>query len=242
MIDSPQIFLLIDLNTFFACKPYEWLEFGKVGRCYVPHIVYEELDTWATSRSQSHESKIAREFRRFMLESDWQLTRCALHTPKGPLISTESRPMTRRARLALDVKNSAEDLARSSIGRLVVVVSNDRALIQQVQALNLDNLAGIPVSTLLTWSRSKRQPPIVLQRSRSMQAHSLLLTTGSSRTSISRVDSPKLPSHPVYQNSWIDRLMPLFIIFGGLTLGWIIAHSLILSQSTEKPTIELPRR
>ncbi|BAU10289.1 hypothetical protein LEP3755_07730 [Leptolyngbya sp. NIES-3755] len=241
MIDAPQIFLLIDLNTFFACKPYEWLEFSKVGRCYVPQIVYEELDAWATSRSQSHESRIAREFRRFMLESDWQLTRGASPTPTGTLISTESRPITRRARLALDVKNSAEDLARSSIGRLVVVVSNDRALIQQVLALNLDNLTGIPVSTLLTWSRSKRQPPIVLQQVRSMQTHSLLLTTGSSRTSISRVDSPKLPPHPVYQNSWVDRLIPLFIILGGLTLGWIIAHSLMLSQTAGKPTVELPR-
>ncbi|MBE9012724.1 hypothetical protein IQ250_21210, partial [Pseudanabaenaceae cyanobacterium LEGE 13415] len=164
MLDSSQIFLLIDLNSFFACKPYEWLEFNRVGRCYVPQVVHEELDAWASSQSESIESKIAREFRRFMLESDWQLTRS--------LISTESRPITRRARLALDVRNSAEDLARSSIGRLVVVVSNDRALIQQVQALNLENLTGVPVSTLLTWSRSKRQPPIVVQHLRSMQSHS----------------------------------------------------------------------
>jgi len=233
MIDAPRIFLLIDLNTFFACKPYEWLEFSKVGRCYVPQVVHEELDAWATSRSQSHESRIAREFRRFMLESDWQLARS--------LISTEARPMTRRARLALDVKNSAEELARSSIGRLVVVVSNDRALIQQILALNLENLTGVPVSTLLTWSRSKRQPPIVLQHVRSMQTRSLVLTAGSSRTSSSRVDSPTLPPHPVYQNSWLDRLIPLFIILGGLALGWIIAHALILSQTTEKPTIGLPR-
>lgn len=229
MLDTPQIFLLIDLNTFFACKPYEWLEFSQVGRCYVPQVVYEELDAWATSRSESIESKIAREFRRFMIESDWELTRCASRTPKGTLISTESRPMTRRARLALDVRNSAEDLARSSIGRLVVVVSNDRALIQQVQALNVENLTGIPVSTLLTWSRSKRQPPIVLQHLRSMQTHSLQLTTaGSSRPSISRLESPKSSPHPVYQKPWVDRLLPVFIILGGLAIGWTVAHSLMI--------------
>ncbi|WP_058998945.1 PIN domain-containing protein [Leptolyngbya sp. NIES-2104] len=223
MLDTPQIFLLIDLNTFFACKPYEWLEFSRVGRCYVPQVVYEELDSWAASRSESMESRIAREFRRLMLESDWELTRS--------LISTESRPMTRRARLALDVRNSAEDLARSSIGRLVVVVSNDRALIQQVQALNLENLTGIPVSTLLAWSRSKRQPPIVLQHLRSMQTHSLqLLTAGSSRPGISRLESPKSSPRPVYQKSWVDRLLPLLIILGGLAIGWTVAHSLILKN------------
>lgn len=232
MLDTPQIFLLLDLNSFFACKPCEWLEFSRVGRCYVPQVVYEELESWAASRSESMESRIAREFRRFMLESDWELTRCASHTPKGTLISTESRPMTRRARLALDVRNSAEDFARSSIGRLVVVVSNDRALVQQVQALNLENLTGIPVSTLLAWSRSKRQPPIVLQHLRSMQTHSLqLLTAGSSRPGMSRLESPKSSPRPVYQKSWVDRLIPLLIILGGLAIGWTVVHSLVLRNS-----------
>lgn len=238
MLDSPRIFLLIDLNTFFACKPYEWLEFSRVGRCYVPQVVYEELEAWAMSRSESIESKIAREFRRFMLESDWQLTRS--------LISTESRPMTRRARLALDVRNSAEDLARSSIGRLVVVVSNDRALVQQVQALKFDNLTGIPVSTLLAWSRTQRQPPIVLQHLRSMQTHSLqLLTTRGSRTPISRIDFPKLTPHLMDQKSGFDRWIPLLIILGGLALGWTVAHSWMrrdFQNIERKPTIESPRR
>lgn len=221
MLDSPQIFLLIDLNTLYACKPYEWLEFSRVGRCFVPQVVYEELDSWALSRSESIEVRIAREFRRFMLESDWQLARS--------LISTEmARPFSRRARLAIDVRNCAEDLARSSVGRLVVVVSNDRALVQQVQALNLENLTGIPVSTLLTWSRSKRQPPIVLQHLRSMQTHSLqLLGAGRSRSQVFSIESPKSYPAPVYPKSWLDRLIPVLIILGGLTLGWQIAQSLM---------------
>lgn len=214
MLDTSQTDLLLDLNSFFACKPYEWLEFSRVGRCYVPQIVYEELDAWATSRNGSIESKIAREFRRFMMESDWELTRT--------LISTESRPMTRRARLALDVQNSAEDLARSNIGRLVVVVSNDRALIQQIQALNLENLTGIPTSTLLTWSRSKRQPPIVLQHLRSMQTHPLL-TARSSRPSASRLNPPEASIRPVYQKSWVDRSLPVLLVLSGLILGWTVA-------------------
>ena len=140
MIDSPQVFLLIDLNALYACKLYEWLEFSTIGQCYVPQAVYQELDAWASSRNESIEAKIAREFRRFMLESDWQLTRSTI--PAKP-----HRPFSRRARLAIEVRHCAEDLARFSVGRLVVVVSNDRALVQQIQTLKLDNLTGIPVST-----------------------------------------------------------------------------------------------
>ncbi|MBW4439633.1 MAG: hypothetical protein KME10_00075 [Plectolyngbya sp. WJT66-NPBG17] len=221
MLDHPQIFLLIDLNSLYACKPYEWLEFSRVGHCFVPQVVYEELDSWASSRSESLEARIAREFRRFMLESDWKLMRS--------LISTEiARPFSRRARLAIDVRNCAEDLARSSIGRLVVVVSNDRALVQQVQALHLENLTGIPVSTLLTWSRTKRQPPIVLQHLRSMQSHSLqLLGGGRSRSQISTIESPKSLPAPMYPKSWRDLLIPVLIILGGLALGWQMAQSML---------------
>lgn len=223
MLDSPQIFLLLDLNSLYACKPYEWLEFSRVGQCYVPQVVYEELDSWASSRSESIEAKIAREFRRFMLEGDWQLTRSLM--PIGT-----ARPFSRRARLAIDVRNCAEDLARSSLGRLVVVVSNDRALIQQLQALHLENLTGIPVSTLLTWSRSKQQPPIVLQHLRSMQAHTLqLLSLNSSRSQVSRIESPKSRPASVYQKSWRDRLIPVLIVLSGLTLGWQMAQWLIVN-------------
>ena len=221
MIDSPQIFLLIDLNSLYACKPYEWLEFSRVGSCYVPQAVYQELDAWASSRSESIESKIAREFRRFMLEGDWQLTRSAL-------LTEAHRPFSRRARLAVEVRHCAEDLAHSSIGRLIVVVSNDRALVQQVQTLRMDNLTGIPVSTLLTWSRTKRQPPIVLQHLRAMQTHALRLSTGRSRLrEFAELESPKSLSISVYQKSWRDRLLPLVIILSGLALGWNLIQPMI---------------
>ncbi len=221
MIDSSQVFLLIDLNALYACKLYEWLEFSQVGQCYVPQAVYQELDAWASSRSESIEAKIAREFRRFMLEGDWKLTRSTL--PPKP-----HRPFSRRARLAIEVRHCAEDLARFSVGRLVVVVSNDRALVQQIQTLRLDNLTGIPVSTLLTWSRTKRQPPIVLQHLRAMQIHTLqLLSTGRSQTrEFLEVESPKSSPVPVNQKSWRDRLIPIVIVLG-LVLGWNMVQPLI---------------
>lgn len=220
MLDLPQIFLLIDLNTLYACKPYEWLEFSQVGQCYVPQVVYQELESWAVGRNDSLEARIAREFRRFMLESEWQLARS---------VTSTDRPFSRRAQLAIDVRNCAQDFARSSIGRLVVVISNDRALVQQIQALQIENLTGIPVSTLLTWSRTKRQPPIVLQHLRAMQTHSLqLLSGGRSRTQpLSTIASPKLTPTPVYQKSWFDRVLPVLIILGGLGLGWSLAQPLI---------------
>ncbi|HTL90110.1 MAG TPA: hypothetical protein VL134_11970 [Leptolyngbya sp.] len=226
MLNSSQIFLLIDLNSLYACKPYEWLEFSPVGRCYVPQAVHQELDSWATSRSESIEAKIAREFRRFMLEGDWELARSAR-------LTEAHRPFSRRARLAIEVRHSAESLAQFSIGRLVVVVSNDRALVQQVQRLQIDNLTGIPVSTLLTWSRTKRQPPIVLQHLRAMQTHSLqLLRAGRSQPyESSAIASPKSVFAPVEQRSWLDRLLPLLLILGGVALSWNVIQPLISSPS-----------
>jgi hypothetical protein len=223
MFDAPQIFLFLDLNTLFACKPYEWLEFSPLGRCFVPEAVHQELEAWAGNRSDSTEAKIAREYCRFMLEGDWQRAR-------SPIPTETNRPFTRRARLALDVRNSAQDLAQLNPGRLVVVVSNDRALLQQVQALHLENLTGIPVSTCLTWSRTKRQPPVVLQHVRSMQTHSLqLLSAGNHRQvrQFSAQTDPKLSPQPVYQSPWFDRLLPLILILGGLTLGWCFAQPFI---------------
>lgn len=228
MIDSPQIFLLIDLNSLYACKPYEWLEFSRVGSCYVPQAVHQELDSWASSRSESIESRIAREFRRFMLEGDWHLTR-------STLLTEAHRSFSRRARLAIEVRHSAEDLATSSVGRLVVVVSNDRALVQQVQTLRMDNLTGIPVSTLLTWSRTKRQPPIVIQHLRAMQSHALQLssTSRARMRESNAIEAPKFLPAPVYQKSWRDRLLPFLIILGGLALSWNLVQPFIqqLSQT-----------
>lgn len=223
MLDAPPISLLIDLNTLFACKPHEWLEFSPIGHCFVPQVVHQEIEAWASYRLESTESKIAREYCRFMLESDW-------HLAYSPISMQANRPFTRRARLAIEVRNSAQELAESSPERLVVVISNDRALLQQVQALQIDNLTGIPVSTFLTWSRTKRQPPVVIQRVRSLQTHSLqLLTVGNYRRSRS-VDvstHPKFTPTPVYQSQWFDRLLPIVLILSGLTLGWGLAQPFI---------------
>ncbi|BAY55653.1 hypothetical protein NIES2135_24770 [Leptolyngbya boryana NIES-2135] len=226
MLDAPEIFLLIDLNTLFACKPYEWLEFSPMGRCFVPEAVHQELEAWAGHRSDTAESKIAREYCRLMLEGDWYLAR-------SPIPADTQRPFTRRARLAIDVRNSAESLAQSSPRQLVVVVSNDRALLQQLHALRLDNLTGVPVSTFLTWSRTKRQPPVVIQHVRSMQSHSLqLLSAGNHRHLRPFLTSnyPKFSSQPVYHSTWRDRvlpLLPLILILSGLTLGWCFAQPFI---------------
>jgi hypothetical protein len=226
MLDAPEIFLLIDLNTLFACKPHEWLEFSPIGRCFVPEAVHQELEAWAGHRIDTTESKIAREYCRLMLEGDW-------YQARSPIPADTQRPFTRRARLAIDVRNSAQALAESSPEQLVVVVSNDRALLQQLHALHLDNLTGIPVSTFLTWSRTKRQPPVVIQHVRSMQTQSLqLLSVINHRHSRPVLTSnyPKFSPQPVYQSTWLDRvlpLLPLILILGGVTLGWCFAQPFI---------------
>lgn len=214
-MSESQIFLLIDLNAPFACKPHEWLEFDAIGRLFVPQAVYQEVQALASSRTDSTTAKIAREFRRFLLESDWQLT--------GEPFQAKTR---KRAKLAIAVQTAAEELAHRSTGRLVVVISNDRALIQQVQALHLPNLTGIPVSTGLTWSRSKFKPPIVVEHLQEMRVHSMQgLGSRSQRSERGlRAAKPAIAPLPMVKQSWIDHVLPILMFIGMTALFWQFIH------------------
>ena len=168
MSDLPPILLLLDLSALLVGKPREWQEFARLGRCYVPQSIYQEIQAQSQVGIDSNFEQTAKEFCRFFAESNWQLTGAgALHPSLQP---SEGQNLSKRARLGQTVSECAYGFARQSPGRLVVLVSNDQPLLKRIQSLGVSNLCGVPGSALLVWSRSGRRPAIVAQHLQAMRS------------------------------------------------------------------------
>jgi hypothetical protein len=242
MAELPQILLLFDHTALLNGKPYDWLEFSQVGACYVPQVVYQEVRRVAIDPADCYQTKLAGELRRFWVESDWQMTEARATLPNvAPVISQQYGS---RAKLALAIAESAYGFARQSVGRLVILVSQDRALLQRIQALNVPNLTGLPVSAVLMWNRTKRYPAVVMQHLRTMQAKSLVAyPSGLDQNSASyatvanaRVVNPKvaLPRSTAPQSSSQNTLWQLAFWFAVLAVMMSILGSVVQPRSLER--------
>ncbi|KAM3112827.1 PIN domain-containing protein [Phormidesmis sp. 146-33] len=194
MSELPPIFLLFDLTALLAGQTREWQEFSRVGRCFVPQAVYEEIQALGRVGVDRNQEQTAREFVRFFGESDWQLTGVgATHSSLQPVAG---QIYSRRARLALTVAECAYGLSRSSPGRLVALIGNDQPLLQRIQGLSIANLCGIPLSALLIWTRSGRRPPIVAQHLQAMRSTTVTVGIMPSSTRVATATKPTRPARP----------------------------------------------
>ena len=168
MSDLPPIFLLFDLSALLVGKPREWQEFARLGSCYVPQLVYQEIQALSQIGIERNHEQTAKGFCRFFAESNWQLTGAgALHPSLQP---SDGQNMSKRARLTQAVAECAYGFARSSPGRLVVLISNDQSMLKRIQSLGVANLCGVPMSATLIWSRSDRKPLSVAQHLQAMRS------------------------------------------------------------------------
>ncbi|NJR48570.1 MAG: hypothetical protein HC780_02455 [Leptolyngbyaceae cyanobacterium CSU_1_3] len=168
MSELPPIFLLFDLTALLTSRTRDWQEFSRVGRCFVPQGVYEEIQALGRVGADRQQEQSAREFMRFFGDSDWQLTGVgATHSSLQPVAG---QVYSRRARLSLTIAECAYGLARNSPGRLIVLISNDQPLLQRLQGLTVANLCGVPMAALLTWIRSGRRPVVVAQHLQAMRS------------------------------------------------------------------------
>ncbi len=193
MSDLPPILLLLDLSALLVGKPREWQEFARLGKCYVPQSIYQEIQAQSQVGIDPNFEQAAKEFCRFFAESNWQLTGAgALHPSLQP---SEGQNLSKRARLTQTVSECAYGFARSSPGRLVVLISNDQPLLKRIQGLGIANLCGVPGSALLIWSRSGRRPPIVAQHLQSMRSTTVTVS-GLAAPRQARSTSPPKPRAP----------------------------------------------
>jgi len=155
----PEIILLFDVNGILDKTTREWSEYSRVGTCYLPQVVYDEIQFLCDRASEPELERPAREFMRFYPQSHWQLTDAHADIPS--LTPAPGQAQSKKARLNLAVVQCAYGLAQEMTDKLVVLVSNTQPLLQQIQALAVNNLCGITTTALLQWSRTSARPPAV---------------------------------------------------------------------------------
>ncbi len=210
MSDLPNILFLLDLTALLVGKPREWQEFSRLGKCYVPQVVYEEIQALSKVSVERNHEQTAREFYRFFADSNWQLTGAgAVHPSLQP---SDGQNLSKRARLTQTVAECAYGFARTSPRRLVVLVSNDQSLLKRIQDLGVANLSGVPVSAMLIWSRSGRRPPIVAQHLQAMRSTTVTANSMTVPRRVAVAPAPtRTPSRPVRQpQQRLRRVQPLY--------------------------------
>jgi len=166
----PPILLLFDSGALLSGKTREWQLFGRVGDCFVPRVVLQELDFLRDRATDSAVESTAREFGRFFPESGWRQTSSIASHPS--LKPAEGHTLSNRARVSLAVAQTSYGLARNHPDSLVVLVANDQSLLQKVRMLDIHNLCGIPQPVFMMWIRTQRRPPAVTQQLQVMRTMS----------------------------------------------------------------------
>lgn len=185
MATTPPIAILLDHSAIMGSSIREWQEYSLIGNCYLPQIVYEEIDFLTGRAPEPKLEKTAREFTRFFPESGWQLTNAhAVHPTINP---AAGQNLSKQARLVVSVAQCMYGFAQENPDTLVVFVSNSQPILQRVPALGTPNVCGITTAALLQWVRTKQRPPAVTQQ---LQAFS---NSGTSTTTSQPKPAEKTP-------------------------------------------------
>lgn len=228
---TPSITLLFDLSPLLEATMREWQEYSRVGRCYLPRVVYEEIEFLCDRASDPQFEQPAREFKRFYPQSQWQLTEVSATHPS--LTPAENQTLSKTARLAIAILESAYGLAQEQPEQLVVFVSNSQPLLQRVQALQVQNLCGITATALLQWCRTQQRPLVVTRQLQLLIRSGIppksipmpAKKTNQPVSSVSRATSstPDKPPTPLRSQSVVPSSAsrsahnPMQKLFGGIT-------------------------
>jgi hypothetical protein len=248
MVAVPPVILVFDISALSAATPSEWREFSRVGSCYVPQVVYEEMKLMFDRSPDPDLERIAKAFNRFYATSGWRITDVNGHHTALKIGSGQA--LTRRSRVSLAVGRCAYGLAENTPGSLVVLVTKDRPLLQRLYEIPAVNLCGITVDNLLQWSRTGQRPIAVSQKLQQFRAaHGIqpVGTTGTSqtyqRTSPTRLTtspSAKLKTRNVSTPDWLPDLVSLLLAAAGLAVAgyliWLVINNGNIRQFFENPT------
>ncbi len=164
----PPYLVVLDITALMAGSLREWQEFSRLGECFVPKVVLEEIQMMCDRASDPNLERLAREFMRFYPDSGWKPTSSIASHPT--LKPAEGQNLSKRARLALTIAQSSYGLALNRPEGLVILVANDQGLMQRIKALELPNLCGIPAPVLVQWSRTERKPPAIIHQIQVMRS------------------------------------------------------------------------
>lgn len=251
MVAVPPVVLVFDISALSAATPSEWREFSRVGSCYVPQVVYEEMKLKFDRSPDPDLERIAKAFNRFYATSGWRITDISGH--HSALKVASGQALTQRSRVSLAVGRCAQGLAETMPGSMVVLVTKDRSLLQRLYEIPAVNLCGITVENLLQWSRSGQRPIPVSQRLQQFRAANGIQTTSSAgpnqpyqSTSPSRLteSTPVSTKNKVAKNhvstpDWLPDLVSLLLAAAGLAVAgyliWTVIHNVNIQKFFQDP-------
>src|SRR6476646_6793878 len=254
------ILLILDFSALEVGKTREWQEFSRVGECFLPQVVFDEIRFLHDRALAVSLEQTAREFMRFYPDSGWHMT--AVSSTHASLKPASGDSFSKKARLSLAVAQAAYGLSRNHPGSLVVLVTTDQPLLQRVQGVEAANLCGITAAALRQWCRTERQPLAVTQQLRRMETATVVgagkvgstlsqpagATTPRSRSNhmVRTTPKPSMSRQPTFSNApgAIAQMFSTVLMLGALVLAGSTAWYLIqpagfnqFLQKTGLPTL-----
>jgi hypothetical protein len=259
MVAVPPVMLVFDISALSAATPSEWREFSRVGSCYVPQVVYEEMKLKFDRSPDPDLERIAKAFNRFYAASGWRITDVSGHHISLKVGSGQA--LTRRSRVSLAVGRCAYGLAEATPGSLAVLVTKDRELLQRLYEIPAVNLCGITVDNLLQWSRTGQRPVAVSQKLQQFRAAHGIQPVGTTGTSqaYQRTSPTRLSSSPnskplarprgmraISTPDWLPDFVSLLLAAVGLAVAgyliWLVFHNGNVQQFFQEPARQSQRQ
>ncbi|MEG3863000.1 PIN domain-containing protein [Microcoleus sp. herbarium12] len=157
----PPVLVTFDADVLMAGRTQVWQEYAKVGSCYIPEVVYDEIDRLTDKAVEPAIEQVAREFMRFFGDSGWIATDAQeTHRALEPSIKNQSK----QAMLVVATAQCVYGLAQEHPDALVVFVSNSQPLLKRLASVGAANLCGITGAMLLNWARKAERPAAATQQ------------------------------------------------------------------------------
>jgi len=157
----PPVLVTFDADVLMAGRTQVWQEYAKVGNCYLPEVVYDEIDYLTGKAVEKSQEQVAREFMRFFADSGWIITDAQeTHRSLEPSIKNQST----QAMLVVATAQCVYGFALENPDSLVVFVSNSQPLLKRIASVGSANLCGITGAMLLNWARKAERPAAATQQ------------------------------------------------------------------------------
>ncbi|MCA1904112.1 MAG: hypothetical protein CV045_05565 [Cyanobacteria bacterium M5B4] len=151
--------LIFDQGPITSGNLAYWQAVTKLGDCYVPQIVLEEIQRMAEEAPLGRETSseaAAKEFLRFWEGGGWKVTRTT--KSHSDLVPTPGHNLSRKARLAYSVAQCAYGMAELNPDAVVILVTEDQALIRRISAIGLEKLGGTTGIAVREWTKNNQVP------------------------------------------------------------------------------------
>jgi hypothetical protein len=197
MSQKVNILLTFDLTAILAGRSRDWTLFDQIGPCLITQVVMEEIEFLGKRSPNPEEEKTAREFSRFMDDSNWQISQIVADYPG--FNAAGGQDLSKNARLKQAITQSVYGLARENQARLVVLISNQQNLRNDIDGLEINNLCSLPLAQFVQWLRTKQLPLNVSKKMQKMIGEGISTsetkskkTTSTPQTKIKNSSSSKL--------------------------------------------------